>query len=246
MTRARRKDRISGLDREGSRISAVIGARGIDPRSYTLFNPAQLIRLHELERAMLAMMKKHGLADPGSMRILEVGCGTGYWLRELIKWGARPDRLTGLDLVAERLAFARRACPPGIRLVRGNAARMPFRSGCFDAVLQFTMFTSILDPATRIAAAKEILRVLKSGGAAIWYDLRVNNPFNRDVRGIGAGEIRALFPGCGISLKPVTLAPPVTRMLAPVSPLLADALGRLPFLRTHYLGVIRKGDGKVT
>ena len=35
-------------------------------------------------------------------------CGTGYWLRELLKWGARPENVVGMDLLASRLGEAER------------------------------------------------------------------------------------------------------------------------------------------
>ena len=37
----------------------------------------------------------------------------------------------------------------------------------------------------------------------------MDNPRNPNVRGIRADEIRALFPRCDISLRRVTLAPPI-------------------------------------
>ena len=87
-----------------------------------------------------------------------------------------------------------------------------------------------------------MLRVLKPAGAIIWYDFRVDNPRNPNVRGIGAREIRSLFPGCAVRLSRVTLAPPIARAFVRLSWPLALMLESVPFLRTHYLALIRKAS----
>jgi hypothetical protein len=74
----------------------------------------------------------------------------------------------------------------------------------------------------------------------LWYDLRVNNPRNPDVRRVGREEIAALFPGCRLTLRRVTLAPPLARLLAARAGTLARVLAAVPALRTHHLGVLRK------
>jgi ubiquinone/menaquinone biosynthesis C-methylase UbiE len=88
--------------------------------------------------------------------------------------------------------------------------------------------------------AKEMLRVLKPLGIILWYDFHMNNPRNPDVRGVKKKEIYELFPDCDIRLKRVTLAPPLARAIAPYSWLACYILEKIPLLRTHYLGVIRK------
>ena len=77
------------------------------------------------------------------------------------------------------------------------------------------MLSSILDDGVRHAIASEMLRVLRPGGAVLWYDIRVDNPDNPDVRRVARDEIEALFPGCRVALTRATLAPPLTRLLAP-------------------------------
>ena len=105
------------------------------------------------------------------------------------------------------------------------------------------MFTSILSETVKKSAAAEMLRVLKPGGLVLWYDFRVDNPRNPNVRGIGAREIRSLFADCSVKLRSGTLAPPVARRTVPISWILSLCLERIPFLRTHYVGTIRKPGG---
>jgi ubiquinone/menaquinone biosynthesis C-methylase UbiE len=122
----------------------------------------------------------------------------------------------------------------------GSASQLPWPDQSFDLVSQFTVFTSILDPALKQAIAAEMLRVLKPGGAVLWFDFRVNNPANPHVRGIPAREIRSLFAGCHVELASALLAPPLGRRIAGWSWPLAELLHSFPFLRTHYAGLIRK------
>jgi ubiquinone/menaquinone biosynthesis C-methylase UbiE len=146
-----------------------------------------------------------------------VGCGTGQWLRDFIKWGALPENVTGIDLLPERVSRARRLCPPAVQIQRASAAQLPFYNERFDIVLQSTVVTSILDSDLRRCVAAEMMRVVKRQGLILWYDYHVNNPWNSDVRGVNRREITQLFPGCGIKLERITLLPPLARLLAQYS-----------------------------
>jgi SAM-dependent methyltransferase len=207
---------------------------------YAFSNPAHLFLMQEREAAALALLGREGLLPLGDRTILEVGCGGGQWLLDFVRWGARPDRLHGVDLLPERIAQARRVSAPAVGLARCGATALPYGDSTFDLVLQATVFSSILDPEVRRAMAREMLRVLRPAGAVLWYDLRVNNPSNPDVRAVGRDEIAALFPGCRAALVRATLAPPLARLLAGRATGLARALAMAPFLRTHWLGVFHR------
>lgn len=189
---------------------------------------------------MQTLLAAHVGGDLQTKRILEVGCGTGYWLRQFIQWGARPENLTGADLLSERIEKARDLCPAGVRLECRDASTLPIDDESMDLAAQFTVFTSILDQAMKAAMAAEIHRVLKPGGWLLWYDYFLDNPWNPDVRGVGKREIRRLFPAFEIRLERVTVAPPLGRMLGRVSPLAYQVAGSLKVFCTHYLGILRK------
>ncbi len=208
---------------------------------YSCFNPGHLFMIQERERRTLGLLQQHGYEDLKSKKLLEIGCGEGHWLRDFIKWGARPENVAGIDLLEDRVVESRQLCPPEIKIERGNAAKLEFVDESFDLVLQSTVFTSILDSSLRQQIAREMMRVVKRTGLILWYDYRVNNPRNSDVRGVKRREIAQLFPGCRIELERITLLPPLTRLLAPYSHLACYLLGKLSPLCTHYLGVIRKG-----
>ena len=102
---------------------------------YSWFNPGQLFLLQERERRVLALLRSLGLSRLPAKKILEIGCDTGYWLGEFIKWGARPENLTGIDLSSESLVTARSVQAGGVGLVQANAAYLPFLPSTFDLVL---------------------------------------------------------------------------------------------------------------
>jgi len=231
---------------EEERIRAAYAKRIKNDLVYSCFNPGQLFLLQEVERRMLALLRKHGFSALNKVKILEIGCGTGYWLREFIKWGAKPEHMTGLDLLPDRIEQAKKSCPPATKLYCGNAERLAFADSTFDLVLQSTAFTSILDRGLKQRVAGEMLRVLRDDGLILWYDYFVNNPWNPDVRGVKKQEIKELFPACNTNLRRITLAPPIARWLAPRSWLMAHLLERFSPLCTHYIGAIRKAQAKLS
>src|SRR5919197_544033 len=103
-------------------------------------------------------------------RVLEVGCGAGQLLADLETLGAPRDRLAGIDLVPDRVAAAR-ARLQGAEIREGDAASLPWEDGSFDVVVQSMMLSSVLDPAVRTAATREMARVVASEGVGVSYDL---------------------------------------------------------------------------
>ena len=99
----------------------------------------------------------------GGLRVLEVGIGTAPNL------GAYPrgTALVGLDARLQdddsRAFDEFRAARRGVRLtwVEGDAARMPFDDGAFDAVVAVKALCSVADPG---AVVREVSRVLAPGG----------------------------------------------------------------------------------
>jgi ubiquinone/menaquinone biosynthesis C-methylase UbiE len=199
-----------------------------------------MFMVQERERRLLGLLKRYGHEYLQEKKIAEIGCGTGYWLREFIKWGARPENVLGIDLLPSRVAEASRLCPAGVNIICGNAAALELDDATYDLVLQSTVFTSILNHEMRQQVASEMIRIMKPDGIIIWYDYHVNNPLNPDVQGVKRREIYGLFAGCRIKLERITLAPPIARRLAPHSWFACYLLERIPWLCTHYLGVVWK------
>jgi ubiquinone/menaquinone biosynthesis C-methylase UbiE len=196
--------------------------------------------LHERERRLLELLSRHSCESLDTKKILEIGCGSGDFLRDFIRWGARPENISGIDLLPERVSEAIHLSPKAMDIRQGNAAILDFADERFDLVLQSTVFTSVLDLNVKRQMASEMCRVLKGDGLILWYDYHTDNPRNSDVKGVKYKEVHALFPKYEIHLERITLAPPIARLLAPYCWSLCYLLSQIPWLCTHYIGVIRK------
>jgi ubiquinone/menaquinone biosynthesis C-methylase UbiE len=227
------------LRAEESRLQQAY-ARRRNGHLYSRFNPAHLLMVQERAKRLLSLLARYGCESLERKKILEIGCGTGDLLRDFIKWGARPENVVGIDLLPERVAEAIDLCPKAMQIYQGNAATLEFSNESFDIVVQSTVFTSVLDLNVKRQMASEMCRVLKSDGLILWYDYHMDNPRNSDVKGVKDREIHALFPECEIHLQRITLAPPIARFLAPYSWFVCCWLSKIPWLCTHYIGVIKK------
>jgi SAM-dependent methyltransferase len=204
---------------------------------YSIWDREALFRAQSLERSILGVLDRHELRPLGDLKILDVGCGTGHLLRDFVRYGGSPNNLVGVDLLAERVAEAERLAPE-MEFRVANAAELPFPDGDFDLALAFTMFSSITDAALRAAVAADMLRVLRPGGSVLWYDFWIN-PVNADVEGLRLAELKRLFGREPAEARRVTLAPPISRRLAPRSYLACELVQLIPFLRTHWLALLR-------
>lgn len=210
----------------------------VDPR-YSMLNPDVWMTLQERQRVVLRRFAAQGLDLP-SVRLLEVGCGEGGNLLELIRMGFSPERLTGIELIEDRFNVARGRLPQALPLHCGDAIAADLPSDSQDVVFVSTVFSSILDAATQRALAAAIWRWLRPGGAVLWYDFAVDNPRNPDVRGVPRARLGELFPRGRFEAQRVTLAPPIARLVCRLHPALYTVFNTIPLLRTHLLAWITK------
>lgn len=230
-------EHAASFQQEAERIRATYADR-IGEGCYAE-SAAGRFQFQERERQVLRMLDLQGVMPLSGKTILEVGCGTGKWLRDLIAWGADPENVFGVELLSGSASTAQRLCPPAVTIECANAVALDFDSASFDLVLQATAFSSVLNAEMRRRMAAEMLRVVRPNGLILWYDLYVKNPWNPEMRPIGRREIRWLFPDCSIELRRVGLVPPLVRRLASHSWLSCYLLARLAPLCTHYLGAVR-------
>ncbi len=194
----------------------------------------------ERQRALLALLARHVQRPLAELDVLEIGCGYGDNLLELLRLGFDPARLVANELLPERAAAARRRLPAAVRLLPGDALALPLPDAGFHIVLQSTVFSSLLDDHFQQRLAAAMWRWLKPGGAVLWYDFTVNNPRNADVRGVPLRRVAELFPQGRIDARRVTLAPPLARRVVRLHPAAWRVCNALPLLRTHVLAWVHK------
>jgi SAM-dependent methyltransferase len=113
------------------------------------------------------MLSKHLRAG---MRVLELGCGTGYFTRELAR--SRAD-IVAIDVSPELLEIARANCPERtVRYEIQNASALSYPDAVFDSVVG----SSVLHHLEIEEALREIHRVLKAGGTIYFTEPNMLNP----------------------------------------------------------------------
>jgi SAM-dependent methyltransferase len=216
-------------------------ARRVDSGLYSPLRPEVWHAVQERQRAQLRLWARLGWTELASRRLLDVGCGGGGNLLEALRLGFMPEHLTGLELLPERCAQARRVLPAAVTLIEGDALAASLPADSFDIVQASTVFSSLLDDDFAARLAAQMWRWVKPGGGVLWYDFTIDNPRNRDVRGVPLHRVRALFPqGVLQCSRRVTLAPPLARALGRVHPAWLPVFNSLPWLRTHVLAWIHK------
>ncbi len=195
--------------------------------------------LQERQRVFSRFLLERGCSDLSSLRVLEVGCGAGGNLLELLRMGFAPENLSGIEIDAARHAHARWVLPASVPLMHGDAlqawSHRFVEPASQDLVLQATVFSSILDESLQERLAQQMWAWVRPGGAVLWYDFTVDNPRNPKVRGQPLGRVRALFPQARLQVRRVTLAPPLARWVCALHPSLYHVLNACPWLRTHLL-----------
>jgi len=133
----------------------------LHPLAPTWFN--QLIdnlQFRALRRALAV-----AVVPPGA-RFLDVGCGTGRWVR---RYGELGFSAVGVDATIGMLRIAR-AHDTRAPLVTGLAQSLPFSDAAFDCLSDITVVQHIpyeLQP----MSLREMVRVLKPGGRMILMEL---------------------------------------------------------------------------
>jgi ubiquinone/menaquinone biosynthesis C-methylase UbiE len=106
---------------------------------------------------------------PKGARVADLGCGSGAFTDLLARTGYS---VVGLDL-SPKLVEVGRARYPGLQLIEGDLENLPFDSESFDGVLLAGVVHHFPDPSR---CAREVFRVLRSGGRFVAFDPNRRNP----------------------------------------------------------------------
>lgn len=120
-------------------------------------------------------------------RILDVGCGTGEFLKGILQKDlAGKGELYGLDLSEKMLSVARKKLPPQVHLEKGDVHFLRSLGNYFDYVTSAESFHHYAD---QKKALGEMVRVCRPGGRIIVVDI---NFFLRPIHFL----FEKMEPGC--------------------------------------------------
>jgi ubiquinone/menaquinone biosynthesis C-methylase UbiE len=141
------REELKAVLTERQRIQAEYQRRAKEIKSdlYSPWQPAEIF-FRTGRKAVAAGMLNEALVFPRiGDTCLEVGCGTGGWLADLISWGVREPDLHGIDIDTVRINRAKEILPAADLRI-GDAAKLPWDQGTFSVVIASTLFTGTILP----------------------------------------------------------------------------------------------------
>lgn len=144
--------------------------------------------------ALVSAINSVGI-DLQKLKVLDVGCGYGYWLRSFVELGSNPEDLFGVDILNYRIEYARKY-NSSISWSVTKGDKLEFKNGFFDIVLQSLVFSSTSNDFTRKRLANEMIRVNKPGGYIFWIDHRKNH--GALLSGYPEENVLKLFPNYSV------------------------------------------------
>jgi ubiquinone/menaquinone biosynthesis C-methylase UbiE len=128
----------------------------------TLYRTRDVRRRRALVSAALA-------AAPGE-RVLDVGCGPGFYVEELLEVVGPTGAVVGVDGSPQMLAAAARRCSGkgNASFAEGDATALPVEDASFDRALCVQVLEYVADATTALG---EICRALRPGGRAVVWDI---------------------------------------------------------------------------
>jgi ubiquinone/menaquinone biosynthesis C-methylase UbiE len=137
------------------------------PRGYELFVNVALLGQRARIWDRLVALSGAGPSD----RVLDVGCGTGYFARRISPRIEPGGTVVGIDPSRPMLDYASRHAPANCTFLAAGAERLPFEEASFDVVVSSLAFHHF--PVDRRAeAVREMFRVLRPGGRLFIADFR--------------------------------------------------------------------------
>ena len=225
---------------ELERVSAIYQRYEADARVAKRWDPEAPGNRQNVERrdALLAeLLQRAGVWPLGGRRVMELGCGDGAGIQSLLRLGVVPRDLTAVDFRESAIQRTGTAFPQ-VKVAQADAARTQFPNETFDIVSVFTVFSSV-SKAMQQQVAREVHRVLKPRGVVLWYDMRFRNPANPNVHPVSKAFLSSMFRGYEMEMVSATLVPQLARHL-PLRDTLFPFLYAIPFLHTHWAGVLQK------
>jgi ubiquinone/menaquinone biosynthesis C-methylase UbiE len=130
----------------------------------------RLERLYQIDDALVRRhVARTALAARRDERILDLGCGPGFFCAELLEEVGERGWVTGLDASPQMLALAKRRCVERENIVfrEADATSLPVDDASFDAALCVQVLEYVSDYSKALA---ELHRVVRPGGRVLVWD----------------------------------------------------------------------------
>jgi len=194
----------------------------------------------ERQLAMVRLFSQLGWREVSTRRVLEIGCGDGENLLDLVRMGFAPRNLAGIEAAADRFARAMQSLPAGVVLMQGDPSLVKLPDESEDIVMLCDVFSSLLDAPFQWRLAQLLWRWVRPGGGVLWYDTIVGDARDPAVRAVPLTRIRELFPAGRLRYERITLNSPLARRVSAWHPMLYSGFNLVPWLRSHVLAWIAK------
>jgi ubiquinone/menaquinone biosynthesis C-methylase UbiE len=157
---------------------------------YSWRNPVGYYIRERIRQSLVNLFNLHRLnLNEGLM--LDIGCGTGDWLRFFSELRGSSFGQFGLDLSLESLHLGK-LINPNLNISLADARSIPFPNSTFQYISQFVTFEHLINQQDLKIACTELTRVCVPGGWLIWYDrLPMQSDFQQ---GFTLGDVKSLFP----------------------------------------------------
>jgi 2-polyprenyl-3-methyl-5-hydroxy-6-metoxy-1,4-benzoquinol methylase len=131
-----------------------------------IYNGRRFINWHLAHRRQLVIDTVRRLSNNKTVRVLDLGCGSGVLTRDLMHMG---HSVVGLDCSEKMVRTLVGSLDPGLRshllgAEIGSAANVPFHSETFDVIICIGVIQYQREPRLVL---REISRLLKPGGACV-------------------------------------------------------------------------------
>jgi arsenite methyltransferase len=143
----------------------------VDPAAFDEETGRQLEAFYRIGDAVLRrQLVRAALGASAGERILDVGCGPGFYCAELLDEVGSEGKVVGLDSSPQMLDLAARRCEQhdNVEFHEANATALPVEDADFDGALCVQVLEYVPDVSAGLA---ELHRVLRPGGRVVVWDV---------------------------------------------------------------------------
>jgi len=164
-------------------------------------NPVGAYGMAVMRATFTAMLANAGIGL-GDKRILDLGCGTGGWVRFMAELKDDASDIVGLDLSAERIAFSRKMSPESTHYIQGDIKKVSeyFKPQSFDLITAFVSLMYLRDLIEVKQLMQSIASLLSQGGYFFVSEVNERHDPDKAHSGFPGNELHTAITSTGFAL----------------------------------------------